>query len=127
MKGIVDSVGRALLKAKIRSRTGSKVAEAKVWIDTGFTGDLVIPQASIDEMGLQQSGSVDAVLADGSQTELRTYSCIIDWFGGDRKLEVIANNGEYPLLGVGLLQGLELRVDYHNSKLTLEPVVEETT
>lgn len=127
MKGIVDNGGRALLTLQVWSRVGSENSEVAVWIDTGFTGDLVIPQASIEVLGLQQSGSVDAVLADGSQIELRTYSCVIEWFGNKRNLEVIANDGECPLLGVGLLLGLELRVDYRNLKLTLEPAAKETT
>ena len=127
MKGIVDNGGRALLTLQVWSRVGSDNSEVAVWIDTGFTGDLVIPQASIEVLGLQQSGSVDAVLADGSQIELRTYSCVIEWFGNKRNLEVIANDGECPLLGVGLLLGLELRVDYRNLKLTLEPAAKETT
>lgn len=127
MKGIVDSGGRSLLTVSIQSRVGSNAREVEVWIDTGFTGDLVIPRSSIDELGLQQSGSVDAVLADGSQTELQTYSCVIEWFGKARNLEVIANDGEYPLLGVGLLLGLELRVDYRNLKLMLEPTPKQTT
>ena len=126
MKGIVDNGGRALLTVQVRSRVGSDNSEVAVWIDTGFTGDLVMPQASIDVLGLQQSGSVDAVLADGSQIELQTYSCVIEWLGNKRNLEVIANDGECPLLGVGLLLGLELRVDYRNLKLTLEPAAKET-
>lgn len=126
MKGIVDNGGRSLLTVQVRSNAGSTTSDIDVWVDTGFTGDLVMPQASIDALGLSQSGSVDAVLADGSQTELRTYSCVIEWFGNERNLEVIANDGECPLLGVGLLLGLELRVDYRNLKLTLEPAVKET-
>jgi hypothetical protein len=35
-------------------------------------------------------------------------------------LEVIANAGQTPLLGVGLLLAKELRVDYTNLELTLE-------
>ena len=127
MKGIVDNGGRSLLTVRVRSSAESAARDVEAWIDTGFTGDLVLPQASIDGLGLQQSGSVDAVLADGSQTELRTYSCVIEWFGTARNLEVIANDGEYPLLGVGLLLGLELLVDYRNLKLKLEPAVKEPT
>lgn len=36
-----------------------------------------------------------------------------------RALEVIANSGQTPLLGVGLLLAKELRVDYSNLELTL--------
>jgi clan AA aspartic protease len=127
MKGIVDNGGRSLLTVALRSNQQRTESQIDVWIDTGFTGDLVMPQSSIDTLGLPRSGSIDAILADGSQTELNTYSCVIDWFGNERKLEVIANQGEYPLLGVGLLLGLELRVDYHNLKLTLEPAPKEST
>jgi len=86
-----------------------------------------MPQSAIDTLGLPRSGSIDGILADGSQTELNTYSIVIEWFGKERNLEVIANEGEYPLLGVGLLLGLELHVDYRNLRLKLEPVPNEST
>lgn len=92
-----------------------------VWVDTGFTGDLVIPLQLIQQLELTQSGCLDAVLADGSPTELDTYSCKILWFEKERSIEAIANDGETPLLGVGLLLGKELRVDYTNLKVSLEP------
>ncbi|MEM8866379.1 MAG: clan AA aspartic protease [Planctomycetota bacterium] len=119
MQGIVDSSGRSLLAVKIQSPAEPEPAEIDVWIDTGFTGDLVIPRSLVEKLSLQQSGSVDAVLADGSHAELQTFSCVIEWFGTQRKLEVIANDGEFPLLGVGLLLGLELRIDYRDFQLTL--------
>lgn len=127
MKGIVDSGGRSLLSVVLRTSKPSTETKIEVWIDTGFTGDLVVPQSTIDSLGLRQSGTIDAVLADGSQTELSTYSCAIKWFGGERNLEVIANAGEFPLLGVGMLLGLELRIDYRNLKLTLEPADKNAT
>ena len=77
MNGTVDSGGRSLLSVELRSSDLSKNAQIDVWIDTGFTGDLVIPQSVIDALGLRRSSSIDAVLADGSQTELNTYSCLI--------------------------------------------------
>ena len=91
MRGIVDNGGRSLLTIELRSSDQAKTSSIDVWIDTGFTGDLVIPKSAIDQLGLIRSGSIDAVLADGSQTELNTYSCVIDWFGSERNLEVIAN------------------------------------
>ncbi|HUG67026.1 MAG TPA: hypothetical protein VMM76_04715 [Pirellulaceae bacterium] len=91
----------------------------EAWVDTGFTGDLVLPRTTIDALALRQSGSVDAILADGSQIEVKTYTCLINWFGEERRLEVVANEGDYPLLGVGLLLGLELRANYHKMELEL--------
>ena len=91
----------------------------EAWIDTGFTGDLVVPQKVIDALALLQSGTVDAVLADGSQIEVKTFTCHVNWFGEERRLEVVANDGDCPLLGVGLLRGLELRANYHTMNLEL--------
>jgi len=92
-----------------------------VWIDTGFTGELVFPKDIIRQLELIKSGSVDAILADGTPTELDTFSCRILWFEREKHLEVIANEGETPLLGVGLLLGKELRIDYTNLTLSLMP------
>jgi clan AA aspartic protease len=121
MNGAVDHAGRALLSVTLRATTASQPQNVDVWIDTGFTGEIVVPQAFIEQLKLPQSGSIDAVLADGSQVELNTYSCTIDWFGSQRNLEVVGNNGQFPLLGVGLLLGLELRIDYRSLQLSLTP------
>jgi clan AA aspartic protease len=121
MIGTVDTSGRALLTIELRRDPQSTPAAVDVWIDTGFTGDLVMPQSSINRLPLQRSGSVDAILADGSQIQLATYTCFVNWFGEERRLEVIANDGDFPLLGVGLLLDLDLRINYHTRELILTP------
>ena len=92
MKGIVDQAGRAILEIQLRCNSSHPFRTISVWIDTGFTGDLVLPQKTIDELGLKPSGTVDGILADGSQTVLTTYHFEIDrlvWphtkSGSDRK------------------------------------------
>jgi len=126
MTGIVDNAGRAIITVSILSPIAPEGTAIDVWIDTGFTGEIVFPIETIERLGLIKSGSVDAILADGSQTELETYSCTIPWFGRERNLEVIANDGEVPLLGVGLLLGKELRIDYTNLTLSLLPASKTT-
>ena len=121
MTGLVDNAGRALLKVELRKSVEFELAPVEVWVDTGFAGDLVMPARVIEGLGLEPSGSVDAILADGSQISLSTYTCVIEWFGKTKTLEIIANDGQCPLLGVGLLLGLELRVDYRNRRLQLTP------
>ncbi|MEI8018841.1 MAG: hypothetical protein WCH39_11630 [Schlesneria sp.] len=121
MKGYVDQSGRAILSVLLVTEAQPSGVPIEVWIDTGFTGDLVLPETLVRQLGLPVSGSIDGILADGSQTELNTYHCQLRWFGRDRNLEVIANDGEVPLLGVGLLLGRELRIDYTNLMVSLEP------
>lgn len=51
---------------------------------------------------------------------LEAYACELDWFGSRRAVEVIANDGEFPLLGIGLLIGHRLTIDYTDLTVTIE-------
>jgi predicted aspartyl protease len=73
-----------------------------------------------DDFSLPQSGTVKAFLADGSEVALRRYMCLIDWFRETRDLEVVANDGEHPLLGVGLLVDHDLHISYRSGSVTIE-------
>lgn len=89
------------------------------WIDTAFDGYLVFPQALIDKLSLEPLAETEAVLADGSIVALETYLCYVDWFGQRMPLQVVANEGRFPLLGTGLLKQRILSIDYGNRELTL--------
>ena len=120
MNGHVDRYGRALVTVVVRPSDVAAGHEVQVWIDTGFNGELVLPQQVIDDLDLPQSGTVKATLADGSEVALRRYACLIDWFSEERDLEVIANDGDYPLLGVGLLAGRDVHISYRSGEITIE-------
>lgn len=120
MNGLVDSNGRALLKIEIRSNEKASKSPIEVWVDTGFTGDLVLPKSLIERLGFQPSLMVNAVLADGRKSRMMTYSAWIDWFGESREIEVVAGEDRTALLGVSLLLGHRLTVDYLQMGLKLE-------
>lgn len=120
MIGRVDNAGRALLDVELRCAPDSAGRLSSAWIDTGFTGELVLSQTIIDDLGLTLTGTVSAVLADGSQVVLRTYECFIAWIDGTKRLEVVANEGTYMLLGVGLLLERRLVIDYQSKLIELE-------
>lgn len=119
MTGVVDSDGRALLRVRLRHPTSNVETELDVWIDTGFTGELVMPQAQITALGLPVGPYVRARLADGSDVELESYLCLLEWFGNLKQIEIIANKGHFPLLGVGLLLGHDLHIAYRTQAVTL--------
>ena len=50
MNGHVDSNGRALVTISVRPSDAAAAHEIEVWIDTGFIGDLVLPQQQIDDL-----------------------------------------------------------------------------
>jgi clan AA aspartic protease len=120
VKGEVDSLDRALIALKVRSRADGEPNELTAWVDTAFTGELVIPRETIAGLGLPQSATVMAGLADGTEVVLETYSCVIDWFDQQIVVEVIGNEGQLPLLGVGLLRDRKLEIDYRARMLVIE-------
>jgi predicted aspartyl protease len=120
VNGLVDESGRALLIVHLRPTADRPGSDLSVWIDTAFSGELVLSRAEIASRNLPQSSVVRAKLADGSQVLLESFSCVLDWFGGSRTVEVIANDGEFPLLGIGLLQDRRLVIDYPARTINME-------
>lgn len=111
MNGVVDEFGRALLDLRIRSAVKDEFLPITAWIDTAFNGELVVPQSAVKALQLEQSGGIRARLADGNEVTMESYACVLDWFGMERHVEIIANDGQMPLLGIGLLFGHRLTVD----------------
>ncbi len=120
MNGEVDSSARALIVLRVRSSQNAEAAPLIAWVDTAFTGELVIPQRTVETLGLQRSAAVTAGLADGTRVVLETYSCVVEWFGRERIVEVVGNDGQFPLLGVGLLHDRRLEIDYRSRTLSIE-------
>jgi predicted aspartyl protease len=103
VKGTVDEFGRAVIGLSVHAALNVPPAEVIAWVDTAFNGELVMPRSMIDTAGFPQSAGILARLADGNVVTLESFTCILDWFGEHRVVEVIANDGELPLLGIGLL------------------------
>ena len=120
MNDQVDLQGRALLTVPIRSTPDAEPLPVEVWIDTGFTGELVMPRSQIDWLRLKPGLMVRAVLADGRESRLKTFVAWIDWFGETLEVEVVAGESDTALLGVGLMLGRRLFVDYESLNLTLD-------
>lgn len=120
MKGIVDDDLRALLEVSIGSAPGAEKSIVMVWVDTAFNGGLVLPRKEIDELGLKEYSSTPAVLADGQQVELPTFTCYLEWFGKEYRTQIVANEGAHPLLGTMLLDGRDLSVSYRRKTVDLD-------
>jgi clan AA aspartic protease len=109
-----------LVTLSVRASRDAEPTDVDAWIDTAFNGELVMPRRLIEAAGLEQTAGIEARLADGNAVMLEAFTCFLDWFGEDHPVEVIANDGEYPLLGIGLLIGHRLAVDYTQFTLTIE-------
>lgn len=119
MNGYVDDSSRALINISVGNKFGGVFREVTVWIDTAFDGHLVFATSLIEELGLESLVETEAILADGSKVALETFVCFVEWFGEKIAVQVIANEGKFPLLGTGLLEGRVLSIDYVAKKLIL--------
>jgi clan AA aspartic protease len=120
VNGEVDDSGRALIVLRMRPSAEAGATPVVAWVDTAFTGEVVIPRATIQRLRLPQSAAVTAGLADGTQVVLETYTCLVEWFGQERIVEVIGNDGQFPLLGIGMLRDRRLEIDYRSRTLLIE-------
>ncbi len=120
MIGTVDKKGRALLDVPISNKLDGAYTPVTTWIDTAFDGHLVFPHELIEALELESLAETEAILADGSKVALETFVCFVDWFGKRIPLQVIANDGRFPLLGTGLLEHRVLHIDYAKQELSLD-------
>ena len=120
MTGHVDHEGRALVEIKLKSPVGGERLTVEAWIDTGFNGFLIVPRNLISQLHWPLAFSGRAILADGSEVDVEVYSGLIEWFGELRTVEVAAKDGQIPLLGVALLDGHSLNIDYKLRTINLD-------
>src|SRR5438552_2422693 len=91
MTGSVDKDGRALIAIRLRHPDSGAETPFGAWIDTGFTGELVLPQPLIAPLGLPVCQLVRAVLAGrlpGASRELQLLVGLV------RRMEVGRGGGE---------------------------------
>lgn len=118
--GTVDGFGRALIPLGFCGEPDDPETVVSVWIDTGFTGEMLLPRSLIDRMSLPRSSNVEARLADGTVSSYDTYSAHVDWFGDLREVEVIEGMGPFPLLGARLMLGFRLEVNYSTLTVAID-------
>jgi clan AA aspartic protease len=126
MMGIVDDFGRVLVRITVRHPQKSTSAEWEAWIDTGFTGTLMLTREQADALELPRAGAVAGVLADSTQIQFETCPCVIDWMGGSRSIAATICTGRFALIGVGLLEDLLVAINYPARTVSLEQAASDS-
>ena len=119
MNGFVDDRNRALILIRVASSLNAEIAEVLVWIDTAFDGHLVFSKELIRKLNLESLVETEAILADGSKVAMESYYCVVDWFGHKVPVQVIENDGRFPLLGTGLLDGRTVLISYDKKAVAI--------
>ena len=119
MNGFVDDRSRALIAIQVANGLKAEPSEILVWIDTAFDGHLVLAKELISKLALDSLVETEAILADGSKVALESYYCVVDWFGEKVPVQVIENEGRFPLLGTGLIDGRTIRISYDDTTVAI--------
>ena len=81
----------------------------KAVTDTGYTGFLTLPSTIISTLNLPWYMQQEGVLGDGNLCLFNVYEASVIWDGQTRAVEI--NESEIdPLVGMGLLEGYELKI-----------------
>jgi clan AA aspartic protease len=105
--GTVNSRHEILIRVTVRTAAGQE-QEIEAVLDTGFTGLLILPPATIAGLGLRRRSRSYAVLANGNVEQFDVYATTVIWDGRPRRI-LIYSVDTAPLLGMTLLIGHELR------------------
>jgi clan AA aspartic protease len=109
ISGSVTAHHEAVIPLRLRDAGGSEV-DLEAVIDSGFSGALVLPLATVTALGLLPQTRGRAVLADGSIREFDVYAVEVAWDGAWRSVLVSAVGNEV-LIGMRLLRDHALRID----------------
>ena len=117
MHGIVSDTGVPIINLSVAGQ------EWTATIDTGFNGDLELPEALRNVLNPQYVGKVTSALAGGQTIEKDVY--LVDFpFDGDiiqaRATFVI---GSEILIGTHLLREYRLQIDFVRQTVILERVL----
>ena len=93
----------------------------EVAVDTGFTGELMLPGDLIDALGFPRIGELPIIFGDGSWVTLDLYLGIVVWHTEKRVVQVLRTDDGKALVGMSLLYGNRLISDIvTDGKVTIE-------
>lgn len=109
MKGFLDEFLSPRIGITLIAETDISV---NVVIDTGFTGELFIPEKIAVKMKLQIAGVQSVMLADGSTPDLQTAKVNVGWGDSEKTVLALVGGGEDVLIGVQLLKDDDVFISF---------------
>jgi len=118
--GYVDfSTLTPMVTLKLLSNEGEEV-DVPSMVDTGYNGDIILPESKINEMRLEYLGKSWGELADGDVSEMKLFKGRLKWFNADKEVLVGATRSDVALLGTLLLADCELNVNFKDNSVRIQ-------
>jgi clan AA aspartic protease len=104
----------------MRLEVGSR--EIEFLVDTGFSGDLLIPDGLANDLDLKNGGALGEFQSvTGQPVPVATYTVQINWLGRRiRKSLATSSEVKEPLLGGGMLTACCLTIDYSHQTVLID-------
>lgn len=101
---------------------GNAIRQIEPIVDTGFTGQLTISWQLFRELGLQIRGVEPMRFANGATQDVPTALAVVVFPDGNRKVIRAHILEGYPLTGMDMLMGYELKIDCKHLTLDINRV-----
>ena len=119
IEGIVNNFDEPIIKLDIHL-SGNNSKKVNAIIDTGFNGYISIPTTIIEESNWDFLGTEEYELANGDIVEERVYLGKIIFDGDELQVFSLTNRTKDVLIGTKVLKNKILKVDFKDSKVTIE-------
>lgn len=107
--GTVKSDRTIVIPLSLRDKAGDLVFVDAV-MDTGFDGELTLPNRLLDSLQAEELNVLRVELADGSFVRLKSYEVEVEWMEETRNIMVLEADS-VPLLGMSLLWNSRVTFD----------------
>lgn len=107
--GTVKSDRTIVIPLSLRDKAGDLVFVDAV-VDTGFDGELTLPNRLLDSLQAEELNVLRVELADGSFVRLKSYEVEVEWMEETRNIMVLEADS-VPLLGMSLLWNSRVTFD----------------
>ena len=109
IQGLVNGFLEAVVSLPVRG-TEDREREIAAVIDTGYSGNLALPQDLVAELGLPFVIRSWSILADGTVVHFNVHSATVVWNRRELHIDIDAVGIE-PLVGMALLDGHSLHIE----------------
>ena len=101
LKGYVTPGYEAVVPVRVLGPAG-QAKDIMATVDTGFTEELTLPRAVVEELGLAFADDTNAWLAGDVHVRISLFDAVVIWDGQPREIVVHCIEGT-PLIGMHLL------------------------
>lgn len=97
-----------------------KQKKIEVIVDTGFTGQLMLPQNIIDDLHLEQVGVTDYLMASGEGNVTNVYKAKLAFLNKEKEVIILSTEADFSLAGMELFHDCKIVIERAKNKVEIE-------